>query len=341
MKTEGFTEGRNLLLIKNSKWHDRVFRTKEELQKLPGHKGDNWQYMWGNRSCPIFDGYFYGVGNSRIFQDCMESFSASTGSQLGTEYLCSSYGKEGEAYQYVFDACFCEEMFVPLAIESELENRWNTVTALTVFEPGGEYEVTWCRAIGDIEERHFNRGIYNTKGYFERREPEHIGEITGIDPTFWRYPKIIPYSDHNWVLFGEHKPYDGATCDICYSTQEITGQEWQTAEYRQWISHPGGEATANAGPGFVDEWGFPAYEDPIWWRYAEDLPPLPEEKYKAITKEVVDGYIEDAMAAPLVVGTKGPELDLEELEDMFYNPEPYQSSSKPTSSEDDDYYSTL
>jgi len=304
MRVEGMTPERDKFLIEHSRWYNRVFKSKEEIQNMPDHGGDEWQYGWykyGGRA-PIFTQYFIGKGITRIFQDCMLAFHSSGAlgdsdtEPYSTEWLINTNGKEGESYQDAFDACFCEEMFVPLV--PELEGGWISVTPETIFE-GFDSE----------------------------------GEMVKDRPTFWRAvkaivpePKEVPYG---WIPYSDvKKPYDGATCDFCYGREQIENMEWQTAKYREWISHPGGEATTNAGPGFVDEHGFPAYEEPLWWRYYQE--PIPQMNYAKVV--AVD-------EAPKWIDPETQKLSASQYPrtpDECYPP-----GSKLTSSEDEDYYATI
>lgn len=241
---------------------------------------------------------------------------------LSVQGLIESYGREGEAYQDAFDACFCEEIFLPLV--PELEGEWIRVTNQTVFETGKFYDVTWASDKPPFKKARYNTGAYVSGTIFTTSNGRELGSA-GYRPTYYREvaQNPEPYIPPGWILFATQKPYDGATCDFCDSFDGPTcaGSEIQTAEYQEWISHPGGEATANAGPGFVDEHGFPAYEDPIWWRYHEE--PLEAVQYYA----KVVGIDE----APKWSGSIGE-----------ISPEPWvPPSSTPTPSEGDDYYATI
>jgi len=329
------TPERDKFLIEHSKWYNRVFKSKEEIQNMPDHGGDEWQYGWykyGGRA-PIFTQYFIGKGITRIFQDCMLAFHSSgalgdsnTG-PYSTEWLINTNGKEGESYQDAFDACFCEEMFVPLVLDS----GYLPVDSSSSFRMGSDYEITWWPTVEEaIAKSGFVKAIVSMKNlnmifsYWD--EDKGIMEQTTQLPTFYKPRADLPEPKKEvpdgWIPWSDvKKPYDGAICDFCYDLS----MDIYTAEYRNWISHPGGEATANAGPGFVDEHGFPAYEEPIWWRYHE-------EESGAISI----GQISPEPWVPL----QGSDYDI----DKQYPRTPgecFPPGSKPTSSEDDDYYSTL
>lgn len=273
--TVNITPAKEQEILRASKWYNRQFKTQVELRKT-WPTGD--LTIAPEMRAPLYTNWI----PKTVVQDFayVINSAANESSALKIEHLLRTWGREGEAYQYIFDTLFCEEVFVPLATQPELENGWIKVNMDTIFSPDVEYDVTWSndirlKTIPYSPVRYFSRGkvVKNTRHSHpvllksvNNHDEKYAGE-SSWPPNYYRLAPVvqaIPHPDHNWVLLAEHKPYDGATCDLCYSSQEITDQEWQTAEYREWISHPGGETTANAGPGFVDEYGFPAYEEPIY-----------------------------------------------------------------------------
>src|SRR6266436_1208951 len=304
MKTEGFNPGREQFIIKSSRWHNRYFKSMSDLQATPRASSHGWQYQFIGkcRGC-IFSDYYLQQDQPALFQAAIMGMSQETDIEV-VEYICQAWGSDGESYQDVFNDAFCEEMFVPLEETiPELEGGWIPITIKTIFDPVVDYEVTWWPAIKDIGKDGFLLCRYNP--YFKRFYSIRDNKEQSAGPTFYR-PVVQELkkeweAPEGWFELSKQKPFDGATCDFCDEWSGDYGPlDMQTAEYRHWISHPGGEATANAGPGFVDEHGFPAFEEPVWWRYHEE--PLEfestEPTYSLLTEEGLKAKIEDAMAYP-------------------------------------------
>jgi hypothetical protein len=238
MKVEGMTPDREQYLIRNSKWYGRVFKTREQcIETWPKADLTTAPRM----RAPLYPSWLESEG-SRDFAKLLNRVSAES-SAISVGHLVEYWGKEGESYQDAFDACFCEEIFVPLDKEG-----WLTVTDETMFQVGVEYEVTWWPTIEQIGLNGYTRTPY-------KWDSGEIGfqsetQFVTTRPTFYRLPKegtSEPDNSSKYLLGGwipwadKKKPYDGATCDLCSYWGDSGPEEIQTAEYREWISHQVGK----------------------------------------------------------------------------------------------------
>lgn len=121
MKVEHYDEEKGKLLIRNSIWKDRTFKTRKSLEI----NGKEITHIWG----------YTKRGQRRILFKHITKFGENFVDALIDEWAkCKgveavlSLGIEGDTYQDAFDANFCEEMFEPIFDE-------NSITLGAVYPP--------------------------------------------------------------------------------------------------------------------------------------------------------------------------------------------------------------
>lgn len=196
MKVEYYTESKGRTLVQNSKWSNRLFKPLNELKK----RGDDWDIKFDSR------GPFYGTLSDELRTDLPTEFWKpfyADSFNLGTlipEYLLGIYGKDGETYQEAFDACFSEEMFIPLtAHQTQVPAGWvlasekaplkNGEIILISFESDGSspmevrWEAEWCGHPGGDSRANCAPCWVASNGY-----------PCNDDPYLWKYPEVNPLS---------------------------------------------------------------------------------------------------------------------------------------------------
>lgn len=133
IKLQGFTEKRGLFLLEHSPWANRYFKSIKQfkIDRSVNKESTEWRYGFKGRT-PLYDLFELKENEPVSLKDVLLS-DTQMSEPNWIKYLIEGWGREGETYQEIFDALFCEEMFIP---EIEVKDEIQIPEGKEAWKPG-------------------------------------------------------------------------------------------------------------------------------------------------------------------------------------------------------------
>lgn len=337
----------------NSKWKDRRFKNLGFAHTYYNYRDGTAMYELFRRvNSFYFSSEFNAFQVWATYSDIRDIFKEGWSNLKG----------KAETYQQCFDAIFEENMFEPANFES-LEVTFKMVDS-------GFYDNAWPKLIANskwkdqifLDRRNLAKvfpalsentsfsGIFGgqsfkeafnaltsvsklvllKQGYHNSPKPSDIQTV--FDNIFKENMFTVDEYKYDpskeWVPYNIMQPKSEGDYYTC--THDEGPNDTVVRTYKDWISHPGGDSRANAGPGFIDELGHPMSDEIEYWREITE-----EFELELETKRTPLSSIKSTNNAEFLPYV----ADNATINSTFGITQPLKN--EPSSDLDDDYYATI